>query len=232
MYNIENMIRSLRFDGVWWLAGYPRSGAALVRSILANCFDLTTGSIYQEERLGKAYAKNVNLWEHPSSEEDVLKLLDNVPLTVKTHELPEPGDSTPTIIIVRDGRRVFESLKAFYSEGCNRDYKMGYLITGMHLWGCWSRWHRMWATHTGPATLWLKYESIMADLPKAVDRIGKHLSITPKRYEIPSFDQISKETPTIFRKAEVDGNGGLTEEEEEVFWYVHGSVMGMLGYER
>lgn len=72
----------------------------------------------------------------------------------------------------------------------------------------------------------------MADLPRAVDKIGAHLGLTPKAHEIPPFEEIRKAAPTIFRKAETSGNGGMTEAQEDMFWNRHGAVMGMFGYER
>lgn len=152
---LRDAIPLLKAEGIWWLAGYPRSGAALVRSILAHCFGLKTGSIYPEAFLGSGYIGAVNLWDMPQTSDDMVAMASDGALAIKTHELPEPGDCTPAIIIIRDGRRVLESLQAFYKENSRIDVSMESLIVGEHMWGCWSRWHRLWAMCSHSRTLWL-----------------------------------------------------------------------------
>ena len=231
----EKLVRSgLRHLG--WLAGYPRSGAALVRTILANCFGHYTCSIYREHILGDAYIHAVNLL--PVDGVISLKDLESAAvkqglLTFKTHELADDTSACiPTIVIVRDGRIALESLKAFYAERNDHQYTMESLIRGEHPWGSWSAWIRSWAMYGSATALWLRYEDIMDDVPGTVDRIARWTGYTPVSHEIPPFESMHASEPTIFRKCATSGNGEMTIEEDRMFWAIHGGTMEMLGYRR
>ena len=216
-----------------WLAGYPRSGAALVRTILAHCFGHRTGTIYSEADLGEEYNRTLHALPRSASNSEVAALAQRQGLlTFKTHERAEGIGHVPTIIIVRDGRRMFESLLAFYRERNAVEYTMTELIEGTHHWGDWTDWIRSWAGGSRRDTQWLRYEDIMADVPGTVARLAARWGIKPIGHEIPAFETMQATTPTIFRKAEVSGNGGMTDEEEAEFWTLHGGTMTMLGYRR
>ena len=216
---------------VAWLAGYPRSGAALVRTILAHCFGHQTASIYSETNLGEEYARALNAMGQVTQSDRLVALVKCQGLmTFKTHERGQGIGYVPTIIIVRDGRRTFESLKAFYAERNATDYTMMDLILGNHYWRDWTDWVRSWACNCRPDTQWLRYEDIMADVPGTVDRLAARWGLTPIAHEIPPFESLHKAKPDIFRGCAVDGNGGMTDEEEATFWALHGSTMTMLGY--
>ncbi|HUU35187.1 MAG TPA: sulfotransferase domain-containing protein [Vicinamibacterales bacterium] len=231
---INDCISADLLPGLAWLAGYPRSGAALIRTILVHCFGHATGSSYDESMLGEPYCEAVRLVAWPLSLgkfRDIL--LGQGTLFVKTHELPEPGlPGIPTIVIVRDGRRTLESLKAFYLE-CNAvEVTWPAMVAGQHIWGSWSDWVGGWAV-AGPAdALWLRYEDVMADTRGTVDRIARRFGIEPVGYEIPPFDSLQRGSPGIFRGCAVEGNGGMSPEVEEEFWRLHGGAMTMLGYHR
>lgn len=219
---------------VYWLAGYPRSGAALIRTILAHCFGHGSASFYQEGGLSEHYAEAVGLCSIPQTVEESEALAERQPvLTIKSHEWPERHPKAlPTLVIVRDGRRLFESLRAFYQE-CNEEtYSMLELIRGVHPWGDWSEWIRAWARWTELPVRWIRYEDIMADVDWAIRRLAAWLQIHPVAWEIPPFEAIQQGSPGIFRKAAVSGNGGMTVDEESAFWDRHGAVMSMLGYRR
>ena len=218
---------------VAWLAGYPRSGAALVRTILAHCFGHRTGSIYGEASLGAEYARALNAVPQEIWNNELVELAARQGLlTIKTHEYATGIADVPTIVIVRDGRRVLESLRAFYRERNELEYTMLDLIRGEHYWGDWTAWIRSWACHCRPDTQWLRYEDIMADVPGTVDRIAERWRLAPIAREIPPFESLHAKSPTIFRKSEVEGNGGMTDEEEALFWERHGATMTMMGYHR
>ncbi len=212
-----------RVKGAGWLAGYPRSGAALVRTILANCFDLPTSSIYREN-LGADYVEKLKAVG-----------MDEIgagPTYVKTHEFPglmyEPI-TIPTIVIVRDARRVFESLREFMSKFNGVNIPMSKIIKGDHYWGDWSSWCAHWA-EAAPDALWLRYEDLMTNLRPAVDVIAVHIGQVPTNYTIPDFHEMSIKTPGIFRRASMTGNGGMNSKEESLFWKEHGETMEFLGY--
>ena len=232
---LYDWVRAIAPDGlpVAWLAGYPRSGAALIRTILAHCFGHKTGTIYSEANLGDAYAEMLHALpaQLPSDRTVALARRQGL-LTLKTHERAKPGDAVPAIVIVRDGRRMFESLRAFYSERNATEYTMMDLIRGTHYWGDWTEWVRSWACNSRCDTQWLRYEDTMADVAGTVDRLAARWGLDPVAHEIPAFETLHAATPTIFRQAAVDGNGGMTDAEEAEFWALHGGTMTMLGYRR
>lgn len=231
--NFEDYVRAHARSDTGWLAGYPRSGAALVRTILAHCFGQHTGTIYKEGGIGTFYAEHLRLVPSPIRNIDLDALIARQRLILfKTHEKPRPPETVPMVVIVRDGRRTLESLQAFYQEHHQRAYNMTQMIRGQHQWGSWSEWIRAWASSASSRALWLRYEDIMADVPGTVDRIALWFDLVPVSHEIPPFEELHEAHPAIFRRAEVDGNGGMTEQEEALFWELQGGVMSMLGYRR
>lgn len=219
---------------VVWLAGYPRSGAALVRTILAHCFGQYTSSQYIED-VNPEYErllKHIQLSQ--KTDDSVRRLLnDQDVITVKTHERPGDIDCCRAIIIVRDGRPTLDSLKAFYAA-LYGGLQVGWpeMVLGKHKWGSWSRWIQDWAHYRVKNTLWLRYEDIREDLASAVNRLGAWLGLKPTSHKIPPFKTFHRAHPGIFRKAQRSSAGILPEEHEELFWRMHGSTMSMLGYYR
>ena len=232
--SLEAWVREHEPERTIWLAGYPRAGAALIRTILVHCFGHATASIYDETQIGPEYEDAVSMVRMPISLDELAGMLqDQGALVIKTHQhASQDGEPNRTIVIVRDGRRMFESLRAFYRERNGLQYSMTELIEGRHLWGDWTAWIRSWHDRGRGDTLWLRYEDIMENVPWAVEQIGRHIHCEPTGYEIPAFETLRSHTPTIFRKASMTGNGGMTPAEEELFWLCHGSTMTMLGYHR
>lgn len=231
---IEEVMRAGELPGLCWLAGYPRVGAALVRTILVHCFGQRTGSLYPEENIGAEYGEAMQMVRLPIPTGEMEEILSRQGrFFLKTHAYPTVQDGqVPTIIIVRDGRRTLESLRAFYHENNAQEYSMMQMVEGHHVWGSWSKWVRAWAAQAAADALWLRYEDIMADVPRTVDQMAAWMGLNPAGYEIPPFESLHKQNPTIFRGCEVEGNGGMTEEEEARFWELHGGTMTMLGYWR
>lgn len=220
-----------------WLAGYPRSGAALVRTVMVHCFGHQTSTIYDELRgdsPGDAeYREAMNIVYFPMTDVELQAILDRQGmLTVKLHSLPRRPEPQPTIVIVRDGRRTMESLRAFYHERNGLDVSVEDMIAGHHLWGDWSDWIRAWALWGPRDALWLRYEDVMADVAGTVEQIAVRFGLRPIGDSIPPFDALHQGNGTIFRRADVTGNGGLTPEEEDMFWARHGGTMTMMGYRR
>ena len=229
---IDEYVRRLNKPDVALLAGYPRSGAALVRTIMAHCFDRPTMSIYNEDQIGDEYAA---LLKHIGCREPerTKAALERGGVLVKTHELPQmPVETARSLIIVRDGRRTLDSLLAFYGQQNGVAHTMTDLILGLHEWGDWSAWVRAWAMHSRRDSLWLRYEDVMADRKTAVDRIAAWFGIEPVGYDIPEFTQLQAAHNAVFRKAATTGRGVMTDDDEALFWECHGATMAMLGYHR
>ena len=230
--DIATWMRKTQPPGAVWLAGYARSGAALIRSILAHNFGQQTASVYPEAKIGDAYTAALKCLHWPISTDAMHALLARQKtIAIKTHEYPtRPAEPVRSIIIVRDARRVFASPKAFYAARNDTDVSMTDIIRGDHLWRDWSGWIRAWAYASRPDTLWLRYEDVMAQPWKWMNRLARWLDCPRRGGDFPAFDDLHKANPGIFRCAATTGNGGMTDDEEKLFWQLHGGTMRMLGY--
>ena len=132
--------------------------------------------------------------------------------------------------MVRDGRRTLASLRAFLADFNGSEWPMRDIIRGASPWGCWSTWIDGWLYRCN--TLWLRHEELVNDLPACVESIALHLQIEPTGREIPSFDELHAAAPTYWRSGATEGNGGMSPEDERLFWDLHGGTMALLGYER
>jgi len=221
------------------LAGYPRSGAARVRAVLAHCFGCATASLYDETDFAPDYGRLLGAVDgSPLSEGGVPEIARRARaqglFLYKTHEPATRPFRGPVVVIVRDGRYALRSLKAFYRSQQEVEYDWAELVEGRHPWGCWSSWVRSWAAWAPPDALWLRYEDTMADLPGCVDRIARRFSLEPVAREIPPFEEFRRVEPTVFREAAMPGSveSGMTPEDEDLFWRLHGGAMSLLGYAR
>ena len=220
-------------DHTAWCAGYPRSGTSLVRLILAHCFGHRTASVYNESRMSAGYMHAVR--GVPSSGDlEAFQLLGAQQgwLFWKTHSCLTDVLQRPAIVIVRDGRRVLQSLKHFLPIYNFANIAMRDLILGHHPWGSWSRWVRSWEEHAGDKALWLRYENVVADVPGTVDRIASAFGLVPIAQAIPSFDALHAAEPNIWRAGDAETNGGMSPEDEALFWTLHGAAMGRHGYSK
>lgn len=231
---IDRALAEHRIPYSGWLAGFPRSGAALVRNILARCFGQTTTSKYMEATCGQAHANAVDAMEGEVSFADMAGCAERQgALFCKTHEHATQADGNRrTIVIVRDPRRVFGSLRAWYGDTGQGHFAMSDLIRGRHRWGSWSDWVRSWAVYAhSKDTLWLRYGELCADpIRNGAERIAERFGFKIIGREVDDFNKLREANPVLFRARVLSGNGGMTAEEERLCWELHGSVAAMLGY--
>ena len=91
-----------------WLASYPRSGNTYLRLLLSKTFGVTTWSVYDHDRNTDRVFERASGQAQPTftSSHALCDAAANSPdpCFVKTHELPEPGDTHPAVYLLRDGR--------------------------------------------------------------------------------------------------------------------------------
>lgn len=203
-----------------------------MRAIMHHCFGGYTGSIYDERSIGERYCAAIGAPPEDMTYGELQDAAAKVPVLVKTHEKPPLSEPVPTVVIVRDGRRACGSLKAFFRERNGIDCSMEDVIRGNHTWGGWSQWVEAWSNAACGPVMWLRYEDTMNDLRGTVDALAKAFNLTPISYELPDFESLHAARPGIFRKADMEGNGGMTQEEEALFWVIHGPTMEKLRYAR
>lgn len=233
---IEQFLDEMRMPCLAWLAGYPRSGAALVRNILARCFGHVTMSRYPEQNCGQIHTDAVNGVNEDLTVDTLVQVAQQQgTMFFKTHEMAKPASSNrPTIVIVRDPRRVFGSLRSWYADTKQFSFSMRELITGRHRWGDWSQWITTWANYAPRAdTLWLRYGDLCADpIKNGAERIAAMFNIPIIGTGVDDFRKLQEANPVVFRKRDLEGNGGMTPDEEKLCWELHGKVASMLGYYR
>lgn len=214
-----------------WCAGYPRSGTSLVRLILAHCFGHYTASVYNESLTSGGFSGAVRLLPHVNDLDAVEAIgAEQGLLFWKTHACLTDTSPLPAIIIVRDGRRVLSSLEQFYATFNSINLGMRDMIAGNHPWGSWSAWVRSWEQNAGPHALWLRHADVVADVPGTVDRIAARFGLKPVAHSIPAFEELHAADPSIWRAGDTETNGGMTLEDEQLFWALHGDAMARHGY--
>ena len=174
----------MRNQPVIWLASYPRSGNTLLRTILWQCFNLRSASIYPNDLGGnKSLETYVGHIEH-SADGQIQFPNKSTPL-LKTHE--PPTDKGTAIYIVRDGRAACVSLWEFYKRGLPLEA----VIEGQHRFGTWSGHLSEWKPWNRPNTLFLRYEDMASDLPSVLTKLGKFLNAKTIADQIPNRDSIA-----------------------------------------
>ena len=227
--HIVEWIRREKPTGILWLASYPRSGVTMARMMLAQCFGLITGTEYDEPTMTPEYHAAVkSLGANPQPDRIYEILAAQKILPIKTHALPV-DDGIPAIVIARDGRRVCDSLLAFYQSLGNDRITMRDVITGAHRWGRWSHWVSRWGQQKKDV-VWLTHEQMVSDPKSAIDGLADMWGIEPISYELPQIGKMRQADPIMFRTGKTDGRGAMTDEDERLFWKIHRDAMIALGY--
>jgi hypothetical protein len=220
-----------------YLAGYPRSGTALVRTILSTYFKHRTSSLYLESDLNDGrFGEVVGHFPPAGSPQDFNRTADaQTVLFVKTHEVCLRSVDVPAVIVVRDGRRVLASLRAFYAQANGTEYSWRDMVLGRHPWGDWSTWVRSWVIGCPADALWLRFEDVAGNpLLNGAAVLGRRFGLGPlvNNAAMPEFRDLHAINPQIFRVGARVGNGGMPPEVEDLFWERHGGTMSLLGYYR
>jgi hypothetical protein len=156
------------------LASYPRSGNALTRVILWQCFGVSvitrgkqsTGSNPLSRFFGRAYDGAPTF----SNDDFVAQTVPGGELLIgKTHGLP--GSNIPAIVVVRDGRAVVRSYARFRSEVIGVDTSIKDIICLPKR--SWSAHVHAWLDHEGPMSAFTSKRTInQYNTPTAgIDRI-------------------------------------------------------------
>jgi hypothetical protein len=233
-----------------WLASYPRSGNTFLRILLRFGFGIQTYSAY-DDPLFDQYEGMAEAVGHAPLPAPLAELKASADVFfVKTHDLP--GDDSPAIHVVRDGRDALVSharyLVAFHRRRAltrRTDRLLGLdpfpgvlrrLVTETHRYGGWSGHTRAWRTRPA-TTITLRYEDLLQQDPlrhvaEALER-GRFALPVVTRKALPCFDQLHARWPNFFRR----GTTGAWRQEmparvHEQFWRIHGTEMAALGYLR
>jgi len=168
-----------------WLASYPRSGNTLLRTILWNCFELHSASIYPDDLGGnRKLEEYVGHLEH-GPEGQISFAESDLPL-VKTHELNK--DNNKTIYVIRDGRAASVSLWQFFDKSISLEA----IIEGQHRFGTWSNHVQSWNPLERPNTLLLEYEKLVCDMDEILKSISRFLGRDIINNKLPDRRTVAK----------------------------------------
>lgn len=205
-----------------WLASYPRSGNTFARTIIFHSLGVRTASIYRKD-LGEGRAPElVGHIEHgPGGRIDY----GSEPVRIlKTHQAPQ-SDDYPTIYVLRDGRAATVSLYDFYEGRA----PMMDIIEGRTRFGTWKDHVARWMPTTRPATLFLRYEEMVANIPLAIEQLSEFLRLPVKSQTIPSREQIASSDGRWVRSSS-DHRSELAGAELDRFMEINGEAMAKFGY--
>ena len=169
-----------------FLASYPRSGNTYLRTILNQCFDLKSASIYPNDLGGNAaLEKFVGHIEQIDKGTIPTKPFLNKPLLIKTHELKTTD--TKSIYVVRNAYPVMLSLHKFF----NYKISLKDVIIGNHRWGIWADHVENWTHDPSEHKLILKYEDLKNNLDKSLMQLSNFLNVEIRTTKMLSRDEIS-----------------------------------------
>ena len=167
-----------------WIASYPRSGNTLLRTILYQCFNLKSGSLYNNDLGGNKILEDyVGHIEHENYK--VPFPLGTLEI-IKTHDLVK--DERPAIYIIRDVKDVVTSNWYFYEK----HFSINDIIEGKVPFGKWSNHVHSWDPLKRENTLLLKYEDMINNLEPVLINLSKFLKKEISSYKLPPREEISK----------------------------------------
>ena len=205
------------------LASYPRSGNTLLRTILKNCFGLSSASVYPNDLGGnnalESYVGHIEGIERASQINQKANL-------VKTHEL-DLYKLIPSIYVSRNGYDVLKSCWSFW----NGEISPLDIAAGRYRFGTWSNHVLSWSPWKRQKTLWLSYEELIDEsgFPEALDKISSFVEIPITTDKLPSREAIVNVDGRWARSANTQ-KLEITSEINEVFRKHNAQCMNFLGY--
>jgi hypothetical protein len=219
-----------------WLASYPRSGNTLLRTLLNQCFGVSTFSdeltIYSKSNWKSRGIGDEILptdWDTFYENNNAASSEVNF---VKTHK--GPRDEQPAIYIYRDGRMALQSYVDLHRTRIKAKpiKSMMDLVLGDDYYGHWSSHYQSWAQRKSP-TLFLRFEDLVNASPHLIERIAAFIKMEPisKEWENP-LQRLHQDDPVFFRTGRIhwEPTKDWTKKIDQIFNYIHGELLVKLGY--
>lgn len=218
-----------------WLASYPRSGNTLLRTILLRCFGLKTYSLYDDlADIGgrPQFSSAVGHLSHGLDKQSFYERAAKSDQTffVKTHD--PPWDDAKALYIVRDGRSSIVSYYHYLKVFCpDAKALLEDIIMGDCPFGSWSDHYESWRPAHRPNTLLLRYDELVCNPRQSIKTLSDFIACPTLCLEAPAFGDLKAIDANFFRSGNDASNiGELKGEELDLFWLMHGQVMGESGY--
>jgi hypothetical protein len=219
-----------------WLASYPRSGNTLLRTLLNQCFGVSTYNDEITQDVQSSWkTKGIGDCILPTSWNDfyAMEVQNQQSLhLVKTHK--QPRDDQPAIYVYRDGRMAKQSFVELHRTQIKLPIKKTLLdlVLGDDYYGHWSSHYHVWTNRTGP-TMLIRFEELVQASPSLITKIGEFLNIKPLSVDWKNpLSRLHEQDPDFFRtgKIEWEPTEVWTPEIDRIFNYLHGELMVKLGY--
>jgi hypothetical protein len=205
-----------------FLASYPRSGNTLVRTILYQCFNLKSGSIYRNDLGGNSELERYVGHIEMASDGRISYPEGGLPL-LKTHSYHKGNNLT--IYVLRDGRAATASLWSFTDP----KVPMRDIIEGNNRFGKWCDHLNFWKPHIRPNTLFLRYEDILDDLNSSLIKLSNFLGREIISFDLPSREEISDDDGKFVRK-KTDWKDVLYDKDLDRFNEINDQCLKQFGY--
>lgn len=218
-----------------WLASYPRSGNTLLRMMLKKVFGVESYSKYNDKKDigGNEPVKNVvghltwgGMWADVYREMSVCE----EQIFVKTHDIPD--DDAKAIYVVRDGRQACVSYHRYLNHYYDADVTLDSVIAGTAgRFPSWGMHLDAWNPTARPNTLFLTYMDLVSSPQEQLDKISQFCGIDQQLSWENDFEGLHRIDPNFFRSGSSHAtNNVLTEQQEDLFWSLHGDWMSVLGF--
>ncbi len=169
---------------------------------------------------------------------------------VKTHSSYHHGFSQDRVIyIYRDGRAALRSHASYQNKFRKRSESRHFrwfssdfekeaealdelLCCGAIISGPWSEHALSWLRHPAERMLFLKFEEVVSDFSRTIDRISDFLGVAPVREDMITFKQLNTINADFFRKGEKKSWQDMFDPvHNALFWALNHEAMLKLGYE-
>lgn len=211
---------------ITYLASYPRSGNTMLRYILQDVFGTQTYSKYAEGNKKSSLAENEEEWREARPR----CVAATEHYFVKTHDHPE-GDQ-PAIVIVRDPRAVIVSYWHYFNKIELDNVSLEAVANGLCHYGEWAAFYAAWQPQNRANTLLLRYEDLLVDPDRCIDKIAGFTSLTPVGKWSNNFSEMNALDPDFFRAGNNQANiSEISTQQEEYILSRFGPMMAKLGYQ-
>lgn len=227
------------------VAEYPKSGGSWLVSMLSSLFELPARDIYVS---GDKFLPGFDIRQHPWYAGGGSFTCDG-DCVIKSHELPgserHSGDAR-TIHLVRDGRDVVVSKYYFDKDfmrlnGIDGSFDKSFDEFLAQTAGEWSRYVGAWLAN---GAILCRYEDLLADAPRELDRLAVALGLEPendpesaalahtRENMRASFAHMFKHNTFVRKATAGDWKAHFTPHHKSRFKSIAGDTLVALAYER
>lgn len=205
-----------------WLASFPRSGNTFLRTLIKQCFGISTYSIYNDCADIAKSDKLTCLTGHVGFESDQLDAMrkSDQLFFIKTHESNAILHRNDTCIyIVRDGRDATCSLSTYTQNYHETYFSPQRIIDGEFLFGSWHDHVAQWCT--GSSKIWVIYfENLINNPLEIADAIASRYDLSYVGKNIPNFSALQAMDKTFFSSGSLfNYKQRMNKLEHNYFWF-------------